>query len=280
MKIAVFGGDKRMLFAAKAFYDEGHEVLLTGFDSLVSLCGIRVCTVREAATECDIAVLPVRPVTDGKLFTPFSKHPISIAGTIDRIGQKPLFSGSAFLLKPYDAGEIYDYTADEIFTLRNAELTAEGAVGLILNEYEGAVYGAEILVTGYGRIGKVLSGYLRMMGADVTVAARHQSDHDRIACRGMTASDYPEINWRRYQVIINTVPAEVIDRDAVAQMREDVFIIDLASVPGGVDFSAAKDRELTCIHALALPGKTAPLTAGIIIKDTIMNILKREELLG
>ena len=100
MKIAVFGGDKRMLFAAKAFYDEGHEVLLTGFDSLVSLCGIRVCTVREAATECDIAVLPVRPVTDGKLFAPFSKHPISIAGTIDRIGQKPLFSGGAFLLKP------------------------------------------------------------------------------------------------------------------------------------------------------------------------------------
>ena len=96
----------------------------------------------------------------------------------------------------------------------------------------------------------------------------------------MTAADYPEINWRRYQVIVNTVPVEVIDRDAVAQMREDVFIIDLASVPGGVDVSAAKDRELTCIHALALPGKTAPLTAGIIIKDTIMNILKREELLG
>ena len=280
MKIAVFGGDKRMLFAAKAFYDEGHEVLLTGFDSLVSLCGIRVCTVREAATECDIAVLPVRPVTDGKLFAPFSKHPISIAGTIDRIGQKPLFSGGALLLKPYDAGEIYDYSADEIFTLRNAELTAEGALGLILNEYEGAVYGSDILVTGYGRIGKVLSGYLRMMGAKVTVAARNSDDRDRIACRGMTASDYPEINWRRYQVIVNTVPAEVIDRDAIDQMREDVFIIDLASVPGGVDFSAAKDRELTCIHALALPGKTAPLTAGIIIKDTIMNILKREELLG
>ena len=280
MKIAVFGGDKRMLFAAKAFADTGHEVLLTGFDSLVSLCEIRVCAVKEAAQECDIAVLPVRPVADGNLFAPFSQHPISINGLEDQIGKKPIFSGSAPMLKPYISGEILDYSANEMFTLRNAELTAEGAVELILREYEGAVYGSEILVTGYGRIGKVLSRYLSMMGAKVTVAARNPDDRDMIAYRGMTAADYPALDWSHYQVIVNTVPAEVIDREAIAQMREDVFIIDLASLPGGVDFSAAKDRELTCIYALSLPGKTAPLTAGIIIKDTIMNILNREEILG
>lgn len=280
MKIAVFGGDKRMLFAAKAFADRGHEVLLTGFDSLMSLCEIRVCTVQQAADECDIAVLPVRPVADGNLFAPFSQHPISIIGLLNQIGKKPVFSGSSQMLKPYFAGDIYDYTDDETFTLRNAELTAEGAIGLILNEYEGAVYGTEILVTGYGRIGKVLSRYLSMMGAKVTVAARNPDDRDMIAYRGMTAADYPALDWSRYQVIVNTVPAEVIDRESIAQMREDVFIIDLASLPGGVDFSAAKERELTCIHALSLPGKTAPLTAGIIIKDTIMNILNREEILG
>jgi dipicolinate synthase subunit A len=280
MKIAVFGGDKRMLFAAKAFADRGHEVLLTGFDSLMSLCEIRVCTVQQAADECDIAVLPVRPVADGNLFAPFSQHPISINGLADQIGKKPIFSGSAPMLKPYISGEILDYSANEMFTLRNAELTAEGAVELILREYEGAVCGSRILVTGYGRIGKVLSRYLSMMGAKVTVAARNPDDRDMIAYRGMTAADYPALDWSRYQVIVNTVPAEVIDREAIAQMREDVFIIDLASLPGGVDFSAAKDRELTCIHALSLPGKTAPLTAGIIIKDTIMNILNREEILG
>ena len=280
MKIAVIGGDKRMLFAAKAFADMGHEVLLSGFDSLVSLCEIRVCTIQEAAGECDVAVLPVRPVADGKLSAPFSQHSISIGGLMELIGQKPVFSGSAHMLKPYFAGDVYDYSVEEDFTLRNAELTAEGAVGLILREYEGAVCGSRILVTGYGRIGKVLSRYLGMMGADVTVAARKAADRDRISADGMTAADYPGIDFSRCQVIVNTVPAEVIDRDAIAQMREDVFIIDLASLPGGVDFSAAKDRQLTCVHALSLPGKTAPLTAGIIIKDTIMNILKREEILG
>ena len=280
MKIAVFGGDKRMLFAAKAFADTGHEVLLTGFDSLVSLCEIRVCTVREAAKECNIAVLPVRPVADGNLFAPFSEHPIRVAALSDLLGKKPVFSGSSQMLKPYFSGNIYDYTDDEAFTLRNAELTAEGAVELILREYEGAVCGTEILVTGYGRIGKVLARYLHMMGADVTVAARKAFDRDRISASGMTAVDYPALDWSRYRVVVNTVPAEVIDKEAIGKMREDVFIIDLASLPGGVDFAAAKAREISCIHALSLPGKTAPLTAGIIIKDTIMNLLDREEIPG
>ncbi len=280
MKITVFGGDKRMLFAAKAFADRGHEVLLTGFDSLVSLCEIRVCTVHQAADECDVAVLPVRPVADGNLFAPYSQHPIRMRGLMALLGNKPVFCGSSQMIKPYYTGDIYDYTDDEIFTLRNAELTAEGAVELILREYEGAVCGSRILVTGYGRIGKVLSRYLSMMGADMTVAARKAFDRDQISAKGMTAADYPELDFSRYQVIVNTVPAEVIDKEAMAKMREDVFIIDLASMPGGVDFSAARDRELTCMHALSLPGKTAPLTAGIIIKDTIMNLLDREEILG
>ena len=195
-------------------------------------------------------------------------------------GDKPVFCGGSQILKPFFTGKLYDYTDDELFTLRNAELTAEGAVELILREYEGAVCGTCILVTGYGRIGKVLSRYLNMMGADVTVAARKASDRDQITGSGMIAADYHELDFSRYQVIVNTVPAEVIDKEAIAKMREDVFIIDLASIPGGVDFSAAKARELSCIHALSLPGKTAPLTAGIIIKDTIMNLLDREGILG
>lgn len=280
MKIGIFGGDKRMLFTAQAFVCDGHEVLLAGFDSLVSLCDIRICSVQEAADECDCAVLPIRPIVDGDLNAPFSAYPIRISDLTERIGEKPIFTGSSQMLLPFAKGKVYDYTVCEAFQLRNAQLTAEGAIGLILHEYEGAVYGTDMLITGYGRIGKALSRCLDALGANITVAARRFDDRVSITHYGMTAADYPDLDYALYRVIINTVPAMVLDQDAVDQMREDVFIIDLASVPGGVDFHAARDRELTCIHATALPGKTAPLTAGIIIKDTIMNILKREAALG
>ncbi len=44
-------------------------------------------------------------------------------------------------------------------------------------------------------------------------------------------------------------------------------------VSGGVDFEAANKLGVKVIWALSLPGKVAPVTSGIIIKDTILNIL-------
>jgi len=44
-----------------------------------------------------------------------------------------------------------------------------------------------------------------------------------------------------------------------------------------VDFDAAKKLDLKVIHALSLPGKVAPLTAGTIIGDTILNIISETE---
>ena len=42
----------------------------------------------------------------------------------------------------------------------------------------------------------------------------------------------------------------------------------------GVDFEAARRMGKNVIWALSLPGKVAPVTAGNIIFETIMNILR------
>lgn len=276
MKAAIIGGDKRMLFAAKAFFEDGFEVGAAGFDGLVSMCGIRVMSVEEAAVWSDITVLPVRPVSDGRLSAPFSAEKPPIAELARMTGKKPIFTGCSELISPYAEGRVFDYAARDDFTYRNAELTAEGALSIILSEYEGSVFGSRILVLGCGRIGKLLSMYLKALNADVTVAARKLSDRSVIGLCGLRAVDFTDIEYDGYDIIFNTVPAVVLDAQAVGRLREDVFIIDLASKPGGVDFDAAKRRGLTCIHALSLPGKTAPSAAGRIIKDTITTIIKEE----
>lgn len=280
MKIAVFGGDKRMLFAARTFADEGHEMYVAGFDRLMSLCEICICEYTQAAERCDIAVLPVRPTVDGALNAPFSEQKIEIKDLMKQIGNKPVFTGFAHQVLPSALGKVFDYSSEERFTLQNAVLTAEGAIGILIRDYEGSICGADILVTGYGRIGKVLSAYLKSMGAHVTVAARKAADREMIEKSGCSAVDYPAIDFGKYRVIINTVPALVMDRYAVDRMRDDVFIIELASAPGGFDTDRIEQRDLSFIRAQGLPGKTAPLAAGRIIKDTIMNILTREDSLG
>lgn len=273
LKIAVIGGDKRMLFAAKELLNDSHKVCIAGFDSLLSLCDIRITDIVTAVSWADMIILPVMPVKGGYLNAPYTSDKVRIGELLRLTGEKPVFSGSAQLLLPYKHHTLYDYSAREDFTYRNAELTAEGALSLILSDYEGSVCGSNILVTGYGRIGKLLSDMLYHIGAAVNVAARKDADRALIALKGMRAADFPDIDYGAYDIIFNTVPAPVIGAKAIDSMREDVFIVDLASLPGGVDFNRAGERGLSCIHALSLPGSTAPLAAGRIIKDTIMTIL-------
>ena len=77
-----------------------------------------------------------------------------------------------------------------------------------------------------------------------------------------------------YDLIVNTVPAQVLGRLELEDVKEDCLILDLASKPGGVDLRAAGELGLTVIWALSLPGKVAPVTAGAAIKSTIYNMLQ------
>ena len=69
---------------------------------------------------------------------------------------------------------------------------------------------------------------------------------------------------------------EVDVDELLAKIAGDSVLIDLASSPGSVDFDAARRLEIDCIHALSLPGKSSPKTAGEIIKDTVYTILEEE----
>ena len=77
-------------------------------------------------------------------------------------------------------------------------------------------------------------------------------------------------------MIFNTVPAKIIDKALLDGLEHCRLIIDLASGKGGVDFTAASARGIKAIHALSLPGKVAPFTAGQIICDCVLELLVRE----
>ena len=73
------------------------------------------------------------------------------------------------------------------------------------------------------------------------------------------------------------MPALLFTREVLEPMPRDTLLIDLASRPGGVDFAAAADTQIKTIWALSLPGRVAPKSAGLIIKNTILNMVKERE---
>jgi dipicolinate synthase subunit A len=74
-------------------------------------------------------------------------------------------------------------------------------------------------------------------------------------------------------LIVNTVPALVIDNPMITKLSARTVIIDLATTPGGTDFEAAKQCNIKAILAPGLPGLVAPKTAGAILATTIPKLI-------
>lgn len=160
--------------------------------------------------------------------------------------------------------------------ITNAVPTAEGAIEIAMTETPFTLHGSKCLVTGYGRIGKILSKMLCGIGARVSVEARKFADLAHIEGNSCKAVPLCELvhHVGEFDVIFNTVPYLIFDADMLRRLKKDALLIDLASRPGGVDFEAAKQMGIRVIWALSLPGKVAPVSAGAIIKDTIVNVMQ------
>ena len=158
----------------------------------------------------------------------------------------------------------------------NALPTAEGAIALAIEATDRTIHGSRCLVTGCGRIGRLLAQRLQALGAQVTVSARRYGDLAWAAVWGYQSLYTGRLsgNLEKFDLIFNTVPALIFDAGLLRQIREDCFLLDLASAPGGVDLDAARQLNRRVRNAPGLPGRVAPRTAAAVIRDSIYHILE------
>ncbi|MEG0777716.1 MAG: dipicolinate synthase subunit DpsA [Oscillospiraceae bacterium] len=285
MKFAVIGGDMRIIALASMLFEEGHEVSCFALDeapeNTVKCCAL---SAEKAARNADCVILPL-PVLNsrGKLNAPlsaFSHSAEEIFCTLPKSAVICAGKPGEALTQLADKLELnlVDYFEREELVALNALATAEGAISLLLRNSPITIWDSRVLVIGFGRIGKMLAERLRALGASVTVSARKPGDMAYIRAMGCRALDTRTLGseLRSFDTIINTVPASVLGRDRLNQLKSDVLCIDLASRPGGIDFEAAKELNVNAMWALGLPAETAPLTAGKIIKETVLNILSEQ----
>lgn len=280
--VAVIGGDLRQLTLARLLKREGYHVFLYGFDKDIRLDALEFDRDKDFALSADIVILPIPVTFDGvTINSPYSKNPMTVEEFLYGINPSALVFGGQIqpnLQKAFEENQIAyrDYLKREELSIKNAVPTAEGAIEIAIAETPITIHGSKSLVLGYGKIGKILSKMLFGLGAQTYVEARKYADLAMIEGHGYEPLDLYNLKDRinEFDIIFNTVPSLILDRDVLSNVKKDALIIDLASKPGGVDFDAAKELGLRVIWALSLPGKVAPVTSGAIIKDTIMNIIK------
>lgn len=166
------------------------------------------------------------------------------------------------LIAPPAAREGLPYYQSEIYAIRNAALTAEGALTLLLRRGARSMQGCRVLVVGYGRIGRLLAQKLRALGAGVTVAARRAEAQAWAESDGHQSVDITQAD-ATYDTVVNTVPAPVLRGDFGGAL-----CLDLASAPGGW----ADDSPV--LRAPGLPGLFAPYEAAAIMRDAIYETIK------
>ena len=80
-----------------------------------------------------------------------------------------------------------------------------------------------------------------------------------------------------FDIIINTIPSEIITEETARNINEKCKVIELASAPCGMDFELMRKNGVDVIKAFGLPGKYTPKTAGEIIGKKIQQYLQKEE---
>jgi dipicolinate synthase subunit A len=172
-------------------------------------------------------------------------------------------------------GNGIDLLEQESYAAAVAELTAEGAVQTAMNHMDTAVNGSRFLIIGAGRIGMHLARKLHALGADVTVTARKDRDFSKIAMLGLSYDETGRYfnGLGGYDCICNTVPTTVLTPEQLAQTRKDCLFLELASAPYGFDGDVCRSLGRAYLLCAALPGKTAPKTAGEIIAKEVLSQL-------
>ena len=136
-----------------------------------------------------------------------------------------------------------------------------------------------LLTGGTGLIGRHLIPRLQALHHDITVVTRSPEKARQVL--GASVEIWKGLAERQdlngFDAVINTIPAPVLPRALLQQLPGGALIIDLASLPGGTDFAAAEELGLHAEHALALPGRCAPQTAGALIAQTVLAILEERD---
>ncbi len=280
---SVIGGDTRLFYTASYLAKTGHSVSITGMDLLdLHDTSVKSELIYNTA-KADTLILGLPFSKNGKtLHAPFGADTILLSelrsqlhpGQIIFAGMlSPAFEAA---IKSTGAHAI-DYFKDPSLTLYNALLTAEAITGILIKKLPCSVFGARIAITGYGRIGFYLSRMLHSLGADVHVFARDPLQISKAAANGANAFHLSDLHKKRhhFKALINTIPAPVIDHNALRNLNRDCMLIETASAPYGIAADDAKEFRMTIDLESGLPGKYAPETAGIIIAETILR-LERE----
>ena len=283
-EVLVAGGDERELLLVRRLLQVGARVWMAGFpDDAIPPGAAPAGSIAEVAPRVAAILCPMSGTdAEGRIRSTMDPH---VTLRLDEAGLGSCRPGTLLLIgqaRPVVRAlaerlglRLVELAADEELALLNAVPTAEGAIALAMANMRTTLHDSHALVVGLGRCGQQIARLLLALGAHVRAVAFNRVEAARAYVWGVPAVAPDELGEavQDVDVVFNTAPVVTLQEPVLARMRPDAVIVDIASEPGGTDFRAAERRGLRAIHALGLPGRVAPRTAGRILASVVPEIL-------
>ncbi len=282
--IGIFGGDNRQAYMAASFSAKGYSVATYCTPAITAQEDNSLSSLRELFESCRVLVGPI-PITRDKatVYANSAAEDLTVENAAGLLAKGHLLFGGVLppsIIKACEEKEIfhYDLMEDEEIAIRNAIATAEGTILEAIAASDRNLHGSKCLVLGYGRCARVLAAKLKGLDAHVLVAARSREAVAYAETAGLSSLSLPYVKCvlPSCDFIFNTIPAPVLTPDCLNYANKQVCIIDIASAPGGVDFTYAGKLGLNAKLCLGLPGKVAPRTSSDILVTAIDLLIKEK----
>ncbi|AZU61535.1 dipicolinic acid synthetase subunit A [Neobacillus mesonae] len=285
IQIAVIGGDARQLEIIRKLTELDARLSLIGFEQLdhAFTGAVKEKLDEVDFTNIDAIILPVAGTNlEGQVETIFSNEKVVLTEEI--LAKTPehctIYSGisNAFLneiVKQSGRKLVQLFSRDDV-AIYNSIPTVEGTIMMAIQHTDFTIHGSKVTILGLGRCGMSIARAFHSLGAKVKVGARKSEHLARITEMGLEPFSLSNIQKEvmATDILINTVPQQIVSAGVIAKLPPHTLIIDIASKPGGTDFRYAEKRGIKALLAPSLPGIVAPKTAGQILADVLTQLLQ------
>ncbi|MDF2473885.1 MAG: dpaA [Anaerocolumna sp.] len=281
---AFVGGDMRQVYMVNDLIQRKYSVIVYGLEDSIldTTCG-KANTLAEAISLGLTIIAPIPVTKDGVYIN--SRQPDSNL-SIDELCQlltpsNRLYGGclTERMKEHCDKNGIFydDLMENEEITLFNTIATAEGTIAEAIINSTTNLHGSNCLIIGYGKCAKTLAYKLKPLCGSVDITARSSLALSQASTASFGTVELSQLDQviGNYDYIFNTVPAMILPKAILIHTKEDVTIIDIATNPGGVDFSFAKEINRNAKLCLGLPGKYAPESSAVFLNNYILSNFRK-----
>lgn len=276
--ITILGGDLRQCYAAEYLNARGYEVMCCHTPDFPYHPEIRQTDNITEALEHRSLVLTPTPLTRDNihLFQTESYPPCSLEDLWDSLSADHIFAAHSLsekyqeFLKKIGCQTVI-WGNFPLFQTENARLTAEGLLAEVIRCTPFALSSANILLLGYGCCGKEIASVFLPLCQNIYLIEQDTAKTGEAGLKGLSPvreKDFPEI-LPQCRIVINTVPASILEISHLSQLHSSCHIFDIASAPFGFPTDTTEKCLLPYYRIPGIPGRFSPVTAGRIIGQTI-----------